>query len=91
MLLTSMINYGYRATTPHMLGAFVAFVSLYAVVYFGVSFLVQYSYLKVVLNVLGVMCILYLALKIMKNARNLGHTSSDYSPLSIKKAFFCSL
>lgn len=87
MLMTSGVNFGFRRTTPHMLGVAIGFTIMVILVGIGVVQVfdllpASYSVLKVV----SIAYLLFLAVKIATSAPPAEETESGASPLTFMQA-----
>jgi threonine/homoserine/homoserine lactone efflux protein len=87
MLMNSGANYGFKKTTPHLLGVGIGFTLMIALVGLGViqlfdRFPVSYQILKVV----SIVYLLYLAFKIASSTSNIEQQTSNHKPFSFIQA-----
>lgn len=86
MLLASGVNFGFRATIPHMLGIGIGFVVM--VVLVGLGFGQMFAllpWLHVVLKVLGTLYMLYLAWR-LANGGGIGESERPKQPMTFLQA-----
>ncbi|MBA6339182.1 MULTISPECIES: LysE family translocator [unclassified Colwellia] len=87
MLMNSGANYGFKKTTPHLLGVGIGFTLMIALVGLGViqlfdRFPVSYQILKVV----SIVYLLYLAFKIASSTSHVEQQTSNHKPFSFIQA-----
>ncbi|WIO73686.1 LysE family translocator [Porticoccaceae bacterium LTM1] len=87
MLMTSGVNFGFRRTTPHMLGVAIGFTIMVVLVGIGVVQifdLLPASYF--ILKIVSITYLLFLAFKIATSAPPSDETKSDATPLTFMQA-----
>lgn len=88
LLASSGMNHGYKATLPHMFGAWFAFALMQTIAYNGVHFIVDILWLQALINILGFCFIFYLSIKIIVGAKRSFNAGGSVMPaLTFQRAF----